>query len=47
MVSFLIIIPTYVEAREQTNKWQTSSQFQVKKWMKLSNRPQNMTCCNT
>jgi hypothetical protein len=32
--------PTYTKVTSQFNKQQTSSQFQVEKWMKLSNWPQ-------
>jgi hypothetical protein len=28
----------------KNNKWRTSLQFQVRKWMKISNYPQHMTC---
>jgi hypothetical protein len=47
LVSLLIIILTYIKVIEWTNKQQTSLQFQVGKWMKISNYPQNMTCYNT
>jgi len=34
---------TYIKVTSWANKWQTSSQLQVGKWMKFSNSPQNMT----
>ncbi len=37
--------PTYTIITSWVNKWQTSWQLQVGKWMKLLNYPQNMTCC--
>jgi hypothetical protein len=39
--------PIYTKVTLQFNKWRTSSQLQVGKWMKLSNWPQNITCCKT
>jgi hypothetical protein len=38
---------TYTKITSRFNKRRTSSQFEVRKWMKLLNWPQNMTCCKT
>jgi len=47
LVSLLIIIHAYIKVTKWTNKQWTSPQLEVKKWMKIFNCPQKITCCNT